>query len=192
MHVHEHKKNHKHTRVYLCGECCVLRRDAVFSLCYVTSYPRRQKFVFHSHRRENLKSHIRPYHPYKEFPIIFSKQRSRYEGIEVNLLNRQLEERRLSFKTVQSLSWSRNVLLLYNSKIHYLIHKSPTVDPTLNRSNLCKSDRITVTTTNTSRSIFIINLASLLHVSISQGPSSGSYMNTNCHWITNVDPYSWT
>jgi hypothetical protein len=44
-----------------------------------------------------------------------------------------------------------------------------------------KSDRITVTTTKTSRFIFIINLTSLLHVSVSQGPSSGSYMNTNCH-----------
>jgi DMSO reductase anchor subunit len=50
---------------------------------------------------------------------------------------------------------------------------------------ICKSDRITVTTTKTSRFIFIINLASLLHVSVSQGPSSDSYMNTNtkCHCI---------
>jgi hypothetical protein len=39
---------------------------------------------------------------------------------------------------------------------------------------VCKSDRITVTTTNTSRFIFIINLASLRHVSASQGLSSGS------------------
>jgi hypothetical protein len=37
-----------------------------------------------------------------------------------------------------------------------------------------KSDRITVTTTKTSRFLFIFNLASLLHVSVSQRPSSGS------------------
>jgi hypothetical protein len=39
---------------------------------------------------------------------------------------------------------------------------------------ICKSDKITVTTTKTSRFIFIINITSLLHVSVSQGPSSGN------------------
>jgi hypothetical protein len=48
---------------------------------------------------------------------------------------------------------------------------------------ISNSDRITVTTTKTSMYLFILNLASLLHVSVSQGPSSGIYTNTNCHLI---------